>query len=387
MDLMLKRWALCAVFSCMNNGIALLWLGALLPCAKKKRSSEFWLCWSIDTLVLFCANGAGMNPFFTGALFVATKLLLTQLFYEGTRIQKWLVPLFLPLAFLAANMASAAILWTTQMLPRIWIQKNPYFIEQSLWIAKCLLLLVGLLLRQLVPLRRSKNIPWWALLTPLILPLASFLILIETERLSRPKYVAHTYELWLMTGLVGVINLTTFFLIRWMGKVAQDYLTRLIHQQTQRVLAVNTHNPIVDAIFNRYYYAAKREAVEIEFSVNDLSGLALPAEDLAVVLSNLLDNAMEACACLRTEKHIQVEMTRDAVQQEVFLSLRNTSLPVNIEGNRILSTKSDPTQHGYGLKNVQSVLEKYGADSVMDYRDGWFQFTAMIPEPQTNPLS
>lgn len=76
---------------------------------------------------------------------------------------------------------------------------------------------------------------------------------------------------------------------------AQTYLDELKVRQTERILLVNTHNPIIDAILNQKGYAAKEQEIDLHFEINDLFEVAIPSVDLTVVMSNLLDNAIEAC--------------------------------------------------------------------------------------------
>lgn len=96
---------------------------------------------------------------------------------------------------------------------------------------------------------------------------------------------------------------------------------------------------------------------------------------ITVILSNLLDNAIEA-----SEKcdNKQIEV-RVLLENSFFFSIRNTSLPVHIINNHITSTKSDRSLHGFGLENVKTLLVKHNGEYVMFYDNGWFQFSAEIP--------
>lgn len=44
-----------------------------------------------------------------------------------------------------------------------------------------------------------------------------------------------------------------------------------------------------------------------------------------------------------------------------------------------LSTKENPSFHGYGLQNVHTTLEKYHTLYAMDYENGWFEFATELP--------
>ena len=48
--------------------------------------------------------------------------------------------------------------------------------------------------------------------------------------------------------------------------------------------------------------------------------------------------------------------------------------------DQLSTSKADKANHGIGLKNVQMVLEKYDGMSRIHSEDGWFYFTAMIPD-------
>ena len=99
--------------------------------------------------------------------------------------------------------------------------------------------------------------------------------------------------------------------------------------------------------------------------------------DMVVLLSNLLDNAIEACQ--QYDKGDKAIHVMAVAQQDFFISVRNTSEPVVIISGSIPTTKPEPQMHGFGLANIQLILEKYSGEYTMFYENGWFQFTADIP--------
>lgn len=110
--------------------------------------------------------------------------------------------------------------------------------------------------------------------------------------------------------------------------------------------------------------------------MNNLSKIPFDAVDMVVLLSNLIDNAIEACQKYQGERIIQIT----ALSDKAFLfSIRNTTLPVKIFNNTIATTKSTPEMHGFGLSNIKYILDKYNGDYTMFYENGWFQFTGELP--------
>ena len=158
---------------------------------------------------------------------------------------------------------------------------------------------------------------------------------------------------------------------------AEEYLEKITEQQTDRLFLVNTHHPILDALFNTKAAEATQKKINIDFEVNDLSKLPFDASDMVVLLSNLLDNAIEACQ--QYDKGNKAIHVMAVAQQDFFISVRNTSEPVVIINGSIPTTKPEPQLHGFGLANIRLILEKYSGEYTMFYENGWFQFTADIP--------
>lgn len=158
---------------------------------------------------------------------------------------------------------------------------------------------------------------------------------------------------------------------------AEKYLEKITEQQTDRLFLVNTHHPILDALFNTKAAEATQKKINIDFEVNDLSKLPFDSSDMVVLLSNFLDNAIEACQ--QYEKEDKTIHVMAISQKDFFISIRNTSAPVVILNGSIPTTKPEPQLHGFGLANIQLILEKYHGEHTMFYENGWFQFTADIP--------
>ena len=157
---------------------------------------------------------------------------------------------------------------------------------------------------------------------------------------------------------------------------ALRYVEQLQGMQTTRVFAVNTHHPILDAVLNQKYQAAKELDVDFQFRVNDLSGLKLETDALVVLFSNLLDNAVEGCARLPEGRMIRCSIL---LSDSLYISIRNTSPPVVMHGKEIPTTKEPKHEHGFGLISVRRILEDLGAEYTFHYADGWFEFVAEIP--------
>lgn len=160
---------------------------------------------------------------------------------------------------------------------------------------------------------------------------------------------------------------------------AKAFLSEMKDRQSERILLINTHNATIDAILNQKGYAGQQRGIDIRFRVNDLSALKLPRVDLTIVLANLLDNAMEACSQMsEADRWISVQLLYG--QGILSITIINPSRPVQIVGGQISTTKPDPLLHGFGLHNVEDILDRYQAEYTFSFENGRFIFIADWPD-------
>ena len=95
-----------------------------------------------------------------------------------------------------------------------------------------------------------------------------------------------------------------------------------------------------------------------------------------MLLSNLLDNAVEACLRYEGERIIQCSLL---ATDSLYISMRNTSVPVEIKNNYIPTSKEPKEDHGYGLAHVDLILKQMQAEYILSYENGWFEFASEIP--------
>ena len=103
-----------------------------------------------------------------------------------------------------------------------------------------------------------------------------------------------------------------------------------------------------------------------------------------IVLSNLLDNALEACEKIPQESERRIVLKMQVTGTSAFLSAENTTAaPVKIVRNAVQTSKADALEHGYGLKNVCSALDQAGAVYTLHYdpETSVFSFLAQLGAP------
>ncbi len=142
---------------------------------------------------------------------------------------------------------------------------------------------------------------------------------------------------------------------------------RLTESISVEMAAVSTNHPVVDAVLNQKFHAAREQGVSMMFRVGDMGGLRLNEEETVILLSNLLDNAIHEC----------VKVARQG---------RNAVIHVKLvqEGGKLIFSVRNPVvekvqvTEGTGLSNVKAVADKYGGDFAVSCDAEKFQAVVML---------
>ena len=103
----------------------------------------------------------------------------------------------------------------------------------------------------------------------------------------------------------------------------------------------------------------------------------LAGVDLTTIVSNLLDNAVDAVLELPEEQRY-IHFAVAFQMGEIMIHVENpTKNDLKREGNTVVSTKEG--HFGLGLKNVEMVVKKYKGDFKTDVEDGIFTAAITIP--------
>lgn len=156
----------------------------------------------------------------------------------------------------------------------------------------------------------------------------------------------------------------------------KEYIMKIDNDLKVSMDMVDTNNAIVNAVLNAKYREAVDKGIVLILKVNDLSRIRLPDVDIVVMLSNLLNNAMEACE-LSEEKVIKLKFILENGQ--ILLSVKNSMSKSPVKRNGVfLSQKEDAKNHGMGVANIVDVVERHGGRHVIDYDDSFFSFTILL---------
>lgn len=136
-----------------------------------------------------------------------------------------------------------------------------------------------------------------------------------------------------------------------------EYLNGLSDSFADSLAVNDTGSEIADAIISEKRAVAETSGTKLVCD-GSLKGLAINAVILCTVLSNLLDNAIEAAEQTDNERIITLIAKRTG--SFYFISISNPCRGYVDVSADMITTKPDREHHGLGLKSVRNTLEKCG---------------------------
>lgn len=140
---------------------------------------------------------------------------------------------------------------------------------------------------------------------------------------------------------------------------------------------IHSGNPVSDAVLNQKIAQARAQGVTVTADVCMDSSQAIRDTDLSALLSNLLNNALEASAKVE-QPALDVHIY--PAKNYLCISIRNRADLDALRKNPLLqTTKEHPEAHGLGIEIVREIVERYHGMVTFDAgEDGFFVVQIML---------
>ena len=139
---------------------------------------------------------------------------------------------------------------------------------------------------------------------------------------------------------------------------AKQYLNEAVAEVNKTRKFIETDDEIVNCILNEKISKAMDNDIEVSFQIMK-EPIGIEQYDATVLLSNLFDNAIEACL----ESQIKDKQIRISVEEKsgfVVIVMANTAKLDAIKKNPdFMTTKQNKQLHGYGVRSCKKIVEKY----------------------------
>lgn len=124
---------------------------------------------------------------------------------------------------------------------------------------------------------------------------------------------------------------------------------------------VKTGDDYLDAICNHYMYMCEKKGIRFEVSGRLIYPLEMRLVDTTAIFGNALENAVEAAEQMENA-FVKLDI-KEHKSETFFTVINNCKLLIHDRRGGICTTKDDKTNHGFGISNIEDIIEKYKGES------------------------
>lgn len=147
-------------------------------------------------------------------------------------------------------------------------------------------------------------------------------------------------------------------------KELEEYLGKFEDTLNKFEFAYQTGNSVSDIIIHQNYVEASNNGIDFSADFIYPARLNFDAYDLAVILNNAFENAIEACNNM-TQPDRFIRLYAYTKGEMFFIEVENSfsgHIALDERNDLPTSSKPDKTAHGMGLSNIQRCARKYFGD-------------------------
>jgi sensor histidine kinase regulating citrate/malate metabolism len=193
------------------------------------------------------------------------------------------------------------------------------------------------------------------------------------------QYLEHTYREVRKLSHDMKHYLAVIYSLLQQGKTAEA-----MHELEQRQVeiaenhVIDTGYPVLNSVLAYKTQQAKEKQIQTQIFWNLTEPLQIHQTDLALILANGLDNAIEATEQI-TDVPSHISITAENKLQYVVIRIsNNTAHEPQIINGKITTTKQDKQWHGFGLESIHHLALQYDGESSTTYQDDTFILTVML---------
>jgi hypothetical protein len=147
---------------------------------------------------------------------------------------------------------------------------------------------------------------------------------------------------------------------------------------------VKTGNEPLDLILTEKSLICKRNNIQLTCVVDGSKLSFMASEDLYSLFGNAIDNAIEAVRGIEQEKRIIGLNVREA-HRFITINIHNYydgTISFSEDGVP-KTTKAEKDYHGFGIKSIRYIAQKYDGDIAIEAKNNVFNLNVLIPEKET----
>lgn len=160
----------------------------------------------------------------------------------------------------------------------------------------------------------------------------------------------------------------------------KDYITLIMEQYNIKKRTTFSNNNVLNGLISEY--SSKCYTENIEFVVDIRPGTIddIVATDIVALFGNILSNAYEAAKQCEENSEKYIELVVKRKHETTFIKCVNScAVPPKIIGGNFISIKKDSDRkHGYGMKSIDKIVNKYHGSHIEQFDENEFTISIML---------
>lgn len=160
----------------------------------------------------------------------------------------------------------------------------------------------------------------------------------------------------------------------------QEYLQQMEQEIRQYEARYKTGCHVLDTILTGKSLQCQRLGITFLCTADGSALDFISVMDICSLFGNILDNAIESVQKIENPDERIIRLSID--RRKNFLRIQEANRytgPVQMEGGLPVTTKKDRAYHGYGVRSIKNVVEKYGGSLQLVPGEAWFEVHILIP--------
>jgi GHKL domain-containing protein len=164
-----------------------------------------------------------------------------------------------------------------------------------------------------------------------------------------------------------------------------DYLDKLEGEIRIYEAQNKTGNRTLDTMLTGIDVNCKNHGINMTCVVDGQTLDFMDPVDICTLFGNFLDNAVECVSKLEDEEKKLIHISVSRQRGFVLIKAENYyERQVVFKNGLPVTTKPDGRHHGYGLKSVRSIVERYSGSLTINADGNWFEVRILVPLPDAN---
>lgn len=135
----------------------------------------------------------------------------------------------------------------------------------------------------------------------------------------------------------------------------KDYIKKIYPDLESKNAIKISNNKMLDLILNKYIVFCNKNSIKFDYEVKTANLEYIDDSELLIILNNILDNAVEA-ASVSKEKVVEFSL-RNINNMDLLSVINSCDNPPKHNGNNLLTTKLNSTNHGFGTRIIKKHAE------------------------------